>query len=569
MTAVLDFAPESCIIQHKDKTAQNTLVSGVGMDAEILALNNRFMDIVVGDNLLVKLAFLILCILSISLLFISWYKKKKRNWDSFYFILLCLTVSIWSLFSFLALVFATSPYLPLYRFFQGLVWIYIPGFLCLHVWRQVSYKEITAKTLVAIFIVPIVATVIALRYEIFAYPDPFNLIRWTSLVVNIYAIVMIIRSYLLCFNVLYQMPRHMRKPTRRMLVGISMFTIYIALHIYLAFQPESNVLDGALNSVLLPLIATICAIVMMNSLYNAFYLAPAANVIATSREFVFGNLSTMILVLSGNLRILDWNKKGVDAAGQLPEPFYKEPFEKYRTRLLEESKGRISPHSNNIITTMSDGLENHYLITTNEIRHKKRRFGFLVEIAEITKVYSVLRTIEDSAMIDQLTGLYNRNAYISMVHSIVRLENLPLVVLVGDVNYLKRINDTLGHIAGDSLLKCVAAIIKDAMPKNAFATRIGGDEFVLLVPGGYEELAKGFIVDMNNKCSEVYDKTFGTPSISWGYSIMDSMNQEYNEVFAKADTMMYAYKKARFSFRSSGFVPSMDSASTPNESAKK
>ncbi|MCL1830397.1 MAG: GGDEF domain-containing protein, partial [Oscillospiraceae bacterium] len=166
-----------------------------------------------------------------------------------------------------------------------------------------------------------------------------------------------------------------------------------------------------------------------------------------------------------------------------------------------------------------------------------------------------LRNFEGIVLYDQLTQLHNRNAYIDVVNQIVKPENMPLVIFIGDVNRLKQINDSYGHQVGDELLVMVSNFIREVQPPGSFVARVGGDEFVLLIPGGSQELADQFVQDMIMRCSSVSHDVFGSPSISWGYSIMTSTDQSYNEVFSEADKIMYSYKRSRHAFRSSGLVP--------------
>jgi diguanylate cyclase (GGDEF)-like protein len=139
--------------------------------------------------------------------------------------------------------------------------------------------------------------------------------------------------------------------------------------------------------------------------------------------------------------------------------------------------------------------------------------------------------------------MYNRNAYMSVAPNMIEAANMPLAIIVGDVNDLKKMNDTLGHLCGDRLLITVAALVRGEAPEGAFAARVGGDEIVLLIPRGGEDAAKRFMKDVDSKCAAVHDKEFDSPSISWGYAIMDSADEDYNAVFARADAMMYARKQ--------------------------
>ncbi|WP_378227111.1 putative bifunctional diguanylate cyclase/phosphodiesterase [Angustibacter luteus] len=96
----------------------------------------------------------------------------------------------------------------------------------------------------------------------------------------------------------------------------------------------------------------------------------------------------------------------------------------------------------------------------------------------------LLGVLTDQAMHDPLTGLGNRRA---MQAGLARLAAEPAgAVLTLDLDGFKEVNDLLGHGLGDQLLVAVAERIRDAMPGNAEAYRVGGDEFVVLVPGEQE-----------------------------------------------------------------------------------
>ena len=83
---------------------------------------------------------------------------------------------------------------------------------------------------------------------------------------------------------------------------------------------------------------------------------------------------------------------------------------------------------------------------------------------------------------DQLTGLYNRRFYEIELERLDTTRDLPLTMVMGDVNGLKLINDSFGHAMGDELLKKVAEVIKKGCRADDIIFRMGGDEFVILLP---------------------------------------------------------------------------------------
>jgi len=307
--------------------------------------------------------------------------------------------------------------------------------------------------------------------------------------------------------------------------------------------------------IIIPLVTPIILAFVIYPLFDSMYIMPASDVIVTSREFIMRGLNTTVLVLNRRFQILDWNRKDWDSGFALPKPRYKEPYPEYMKRVLDQLSGKVSPHNSEIVIITRDGKEVHFLLRTHEVGYKNKMFGFVVEISEVTQIYSKLREFELIAHIDTLTGLYNRNAYLDYTQRIIKEENMPLAIIVGDLNELKRMNDVYGHLAGDDLIKTVANVITEAKHDNAFVARVGGDEFVVLVPNSGEEAAIDFIKKSNSLCSAIKNDKHRAPSVSWGYSIMTSVDQSYNDLFAEADKMMYEYKKNRVEFSSSGTLP--------------
>jgi diguanylate cyclase (GGDEF)-like protein len=162
---------------------------------------------------------------------------------------------------------------------------------------------------------------------------------------------------------------------------------------------------------------------------------------------------------------------------------------------------------------------------------------------------SSLREVQNAAFLDSMTGLYNKNAYLKRLEDFCSEKSMPLGIISGDVNFLKRINDSLGHIAGDRLLSVIAETISAILPKDAFAARTGGDEIVILIPGGGKESADALVAAICAALDKINDELIGTPSVSWGTAEMVSADENYAEIFAIADERMYADKLQRKAVR--------------------
>lgn len=110
--------------------------------------------------------------------------------------------------------------------------------------------------------------------------------------------------------------------------------------------------------------------------------------------------------------------------------------------------------------------------------------GFVVTVSDMTEERSRDRYLSHMATHDQLTGLYRRDQFLEFVsHALARQRRVPQqlsTVYFIDVDDLKSTNDRLGHMAGDRLLRTVAAQISAAVRSTDIVARYGGDEFVVL-----------------------------------------------------------------------------------------
>lgn len=142
---------------------------------------------------------------------------------------------------------------------------------------------------------------------------------------------------------------------------------------------------------------------------------------------------------------------------------------------------------------------------------------------------------------DQLTGLFNRRFYEEEIKRIDKPENLPIALVMIDVNGLKLINDAFGHVTGDILLEKVSNVFKSECRENETVARIGGDEFIVFLQKTSSEAAKRFIERIQTSVSRenIYDITL---SLSLGYAIKQESNDDISKILNKAENDMYRNK---------------------------
>lgn len=142
---------------------------------------------------------------------------------------------------------------------------------------------------------------------------------------------------------------------------------------------------------------------------------------------------------------------------------------------------------------------------------------------------------------DSLTGLYNRSFFDEEQKRLDTNRNLPISVIVGDVNGLKLTNDAFGHETGDRLLKDMAEEIKKACRKEDIIARWGGDEFIILLPKTDERSAERICGRIRSNCANVTmsDVNF---SISLGYDTKKDADVSLNAIVKSAERYMYRKK---------------------------
>jgi diguanylate cyclase (GGDEF)-like protein/PAS domain S-box-containing protein/putative nucleotidyltransferase with HDIG domain len=142
---------------------------------------------------------------------------------------------------------------------------------------------------------------------------------------------------------------------------------------------------------------------------------------------------------------------------------------------------------------------------------------------------------------DQLTGLYNRRFYEEEIRRLNNEANIPIALIIADVNGLKLTNDAFGHKAGDVLLQRIANILKVKFPSNGIISRIGGDEFVILLSKTNENATEEII---NGIKAAIKDEKADNVvlSLSIGAAVKKNKFEDIDEIFKKAEAEMYRDK---------------------------
>lgn len=186
------------------------------------------------------------------------------------------------------------------------------------------------------------------------------------------------------------------------------------------------------------------------------------------------------------------------------------------------------------------------------VDYENRKVIFLI-IFDVTEKENAMKEIKTLAYNDHLTGLYNRRYLEEAFAKMNKAENFPIALILGDINGLKMVNDNYGMAIGDQLIIESVKLMRGIIPKECIMARIGGDEFMFIIPKADEiminqltdVLEKGLEKTVHigdNKEAEVF------LSISFGYSIQNKY--EKNMEFLIRESEFHLKKKKSYNERS-------------------
>jgi diguanylate cyclase (GGDEF)-like protein len=161
------------------------------------------------------------------------------------------------------------------------------------------------------------------------------------------------------------------------------------------------------------------------------------------------------------------------------------------------------------------------------------------EIAERKLIEEKLRYM---SLHDALTGLYNRTYFEVELARIADGRNKSVGIIVCDLDGLKKVNDALGHAFGDALIIAAGDALKKSFRKSDMVARIGGDEFVILLPEADQAAMEAAEERMREQVSNYPEVNGEKLSISMGWAVGKVPGNDLRKLFERADKKMYLDK---------------------------
>jgi diguanylate cyclase (GGDEF)-like protein len=209
-----------------------------------------------------------------------------------------------------------------------------------------------------------------------------------------------------------------------------------------------------------------------------------------------------------------------------------------------------------------------------DLEHLHKDFHNLIEIAESYKknkkfknLYFIISNIQNIVIwigneflhlntkfiklkmsIDPLTGTFNRRILEAIMQKLLEISQItyaPITLAMADLDYFKKINDTFGHLTGDEALKHFVKIIKRNLRRSDYVFRIGGEEFLILLPNTELKDAVEIIERIRKDLEETplhYDGKEIKLTASFGLAEVDK-NKYINEIIKEADKKLYKAKE--------------------------
>jgi len=249
------------------------------------------------------------------------------------------------------------------------------------------------------------------------------------------------------------------------------------------------------------------------------------------------------------------NKAAESVTGWSEEEALGRNFEEIiRLRNEETNKEVVNPISIVMQSGQVIGLANHTLLIRRDgqavpindsaapiLNESGQSFGVVMVFRDVSQDKAQQKQILYLSYHDPLTGLYNRRFLEEKIKSIDKRSQLPLAVVMGDVNGLKITNDVFGHEAGDMLLKKVAEAFQETCRKSDVLARWGGDEFLLLMPRTSFKEAEHFIQRVKRGFDEKSEGTLQL-SVSLGCSVKVTEKEDLQRALREAEEWMYHQK---------------------------
>lgn len=193
----------------------------------------------------------------------------------------------------------------------------------------------------------------------------------------------------------------------------------------------------------------------------------------------------------------------------------------------------------------ADGIQEFYDIVKEPLYDDAGGIsGIIGLVHNVTEHEQLKREFHRQATTDELTGLHNRVYFYEYMRELPKKDLFPVSLISTDCDNLKKINDTYGHMAGDEYLRMSAQLFRNELPSDCLMFRMGGDEFLLLLPRTTAEQAAEYVAQMK-RAQEQFHIGSWQLSISFGIATLNGQEDSLESCISQSDQEMYREKKEK------------------------
>jgi diguanylate cyclase (GGDEF)-like protein/PAS domain S-box-containing protein len=280
-------------------------------------------------------------------------------------------------------------------------------------------------------------------------------------------------------------------------------------------------------------------------------------IIKEEKEFLSKILevqNSLFLLLNFEGKIIRFNKACEKITGYTEKEvkgkkvwdlFIKQNEKKEVENVFERLKNKDYPNKHENYWLTKTGEKRRISWSNNVILDDENNIKYIVATGvDITERKKKEKQIEYLSFHDEMTGLYNRRYFENELNRLNSSRKYPITIVIGDLDGLKYINDNYGHKKGDEYIIKAADILKSTARTEDVVSRIGGDEFAVILPTTNQKEAESFCLRIQKNIEKFnQDKDLIKPlSISLGFEVMEDSSQSLNKTFNKADQKMYINK---------------------------
>ncbi|RDJ99892.1 histidine kinase [Paraburkholderia lacunae] len=231
---------------------------------------------------------------------------------------------------------------------------------------------------------------------------------------------------------------------------------------------------------------------------------------------------------------------------RLPDVFRDDMRPHFREQLIDLWDGKLF-QQREVLNYSLDGNEVHVHLQFSVLPGHERDWDLvLVALTDITARKKAEAYLEFLGKHDVLTKLRNRSFYVDELNRLERKGPWPVTIIMADLNGLKRVNDQLGHAAGDALLRRAGEVLAKAMDSPFHAARIGGDEFAILMPDT-DERGGIAMIDAIHQLVELNNQFYPGSPLRFSMGAATCRRGERLEAgVQRADLLMYEEKRTHY-----------------------